>query len=113
MAAMTVVPRRSYDLTVDDLKSLRDDGLRYELLDGVLIPTPTPIPVHQPASGDLILLLTAACPAVPRGERASWGKARNQAPRSLRIAGAELRASGMSGQKSAGQIAGQRFAPPF
>lgn len=62
MVAMTVMPRQSYDWTVDDLESLPDDGLQYELIDGVLLVSPAPIPVHQRALRELFLLLHAACP---------------------------------------------------
>ena len=41
--ALVTVPR----YTVDDLDSFPDDGNRYELLDGVLLVTPAPRPVHQ------------------------------------------------------------------
>lgn len=63
MTAMTVMPRQSHDWTVDDLESLPDDGLQYELIDGVLLVSPAPIPVHQRAVRELFLLLHAACPA--------------------------------------------------
>jgi len=59
---MTVMPRQSYDWTVDDLESLPDDGLQYELLDGLLLVSPAPIPVHQRAVRNLLLLLHSACP---------------------------------------------------
>lgn len=62
MTTMTVMPRQSHDWTVDDLESLPDDGLQYELIDGVLLVSPAPIPVHQRVVGRLFLLLTAACP---------------------------------------------------
>jgi Uma2 family endonuclease len=61
MTTMTVTPRESRDWTVDDLDLLPDDGLQYELLDGLLLVTPAPVPVHQRASGRLFLLLAAAC----------------------------------------------------
>lgn len=63
MTVMTVMPRESHDWTVSDLASLPDDGLQYELIDGVLLVTPAPIPVHQRVVGRLFVLLTAACPA--------------------------------------------------
>ncbi len=62
MTTMTVMPRESRDWTVDDLDLLPDDGLQYELLDGLLLVTPAPIPVHQRAIGRLLVLLYAACP---------------------------------------------------
>jgi Uma2 family endonuclease len=41
---MAVTARR---FTVDEVLSWPDDGNRYELVDGVLIVTPAPVPVHQ------------------------------------------------------------------
>ena len=38
------MPRDSYDWTVDDLDQVPDDGLQYELLDGMLLVTPAPVP---------------------------------------------------------------------
>jgi len=49
--------------TVDDLETLPDDGLRYELLDGTLIVSPAPVPRHQRALLRLAILLTDSCPA--------------------------------------------------
>lgn len=43
MAMPLVVPR----YTLRDLESFPDDGSRYELLDGVLLVTPGPAPLHQ------------------------------------------------------------------
>lgn len=43
MAMPVVVPR----YTLRDLESFPDDGSRYELLDGVLLVTPGPAPLHQ------------------------------------------------------------------
>ncbi len=59
MAVMTVMPRAG-DWTVDDLDALPSDGLRYELVDGVLLVTPAPVPRHQRAVGRLFLLLNDA-----------------------------------------------------
>ena len=58
---MTAMPHE-YDWTVDDLDQLPDDGLQYELLDGLLLVTPAPIPVHQRAARELFLLPHGACP---------------------------------------------------
>ena len=62
MGVMTVMPRTGEEWTVDDLDRLPDDGLQYELLDGLLLVTPAPVPIHQRAIGNLYLLLRAACP---------------------------------------------------
>lgn len=40
---------------------LPDDGLQYELLDGLLRVTPAPVLAHQRAVGNLHLLLRAGC----------------------------------------------------
>src|SRR6476646_7973580 len=62
MTAMPVMPHEVRDWTVDDLDLLPDDGLQYELLDGMLLVTPAPIVGHQRAAARLHLLLAAACP---------------------------------------------------
>jgi Uma2 family endonuclease len=62
MTAMPVMPRESRDWTVADLDRLPDDGLQYELLDGMLLVTPAPVPQHQRAAGRLYLRLGNACP---------------------------------------------------
>jgi Uma2 family endonuclease len=59
---VSVMPR-DHDWTVADLARTPDDGLRYELVDGVLLVSPTPTNRHQIAVGELHLLLRAACPA--------------------------------------------------
>jgi len=43
MVMPLVVPR----YTLQDLDAFPDDGVRYELLDGVLLVTPAPSPLHQ------------------------------------------------------------------
>lgn len=63
MSLMTVMPRTGKEWTVDDLDLLPDDGLQYELLDGLLLVTPAPVLMHQRVTGNLYLLLRAACPA--------------------------------------------------
>lgn len=54
--------RHDGEWTVEDLGTLPDDGLQYELVDGVLLVSPSPRPAHQRAVGRLHLLLAAACP---------------------------------------------------
>ncbi|XVV05138.1 Uma2 family endonuclease [Actinosynnema sp. CA-248983] len=49
-------------LTWVDLESMPDDGRRYELVDGVLLVSPSPRPVHQRAVARLVIALTAVCP---------------------------------------------------
>jgi Uma2 family endonuclease len=47
-------------LTEDDLATMPDDGHRYELLDGTLLVSPAPIPIHQRCVTRLLVLLDAA-----------------------------------------------------
>ena len=61
MGRVTVMPRGG-DWTVDDLAGLPDDGLQYELADGVLLVSPARRPRHQVVVGELHLLLRAAVP---------------------------------------------------
>ena len=58
---MSVMPR-DHEWTVADLAQTPDDGLRYELVDGVLLVSPAPSNRHQIAVGELFALLRAACP---------------------------------------------------
>ncbi len=58
MGVMTAVD----GLTVDDLDAMPDDGLRRELLDGMLLVTPAPQHRHQRALLRLALVMGAGCP---------------------------------------------------
>jgi Uma2 family endonuclease len=58
---MPVMPRAG-EWTVDDLRHLPDDGLQYELADGVLLVTPAPRPRHQRAVLRMAVLLQAGVP---------------------------------------------------
>ena len=58
-----VVPPGGDEWTVDLLDQLPDDGLKYELLDGILLVSPAPIPRHQRAIVRLCVLLDGVCPA--------------------------------------------------
>jgi Uma2 family endonuclease len=49
-------------LTRDDLDRMPDDGHRYELIDGVLVVSPAPKPLHQRVVGNLLYDLRLACP---------------------------------------------------
>lgn len=59
--SVPVMPRAG-EWTVDDLLDLPDDGLQYELADGVLVVTPAPRPRHQEVVLNLALQLKAAAP---------------------------------------------------
>jgi Uma2 family endonuclease len=61
MGNVTVM-RRETPWTVEDLDSLPDDGLRYELLDGTLVVSAAPNVPHQRASFACARLLHAHCP---------------------------------------------------
>jgi Uma2 family endonuclease len=62
MSTMPVMPREG-DWTVDDLLNLPDDGLQYELADGMLLVTPAPRPLHQRVLRNLSGLVQAAATA--------------------------------------------------
>jgi Uma2 family endonuclease len=48
--------------TTDDLDDLPEDGVRRELLDGVLLVSPSPSSVHQIIAGRLMVALEQSCP---------------------------------------------------
>lgn len=66
MALMVIptvaLPGDSTGFTVDDLDAFPDDGRRYELVDGVLIVSPLPAPIHQVVAMELGQVLRGACP---------------------------------------------------
>ena len=62
---MSVMPR-DHEWTVDDLIGTPDDGMRYELVDGVLLVSAAPSNLHQVVVGELHVLLRAACPPEAR-----------------------------------------------
>jgi Uma2 family endonuclease len=62
MAAVTSLPW-GRPLTRADVRELPDDGHRYELLDGMLLVSPSPTHRHQRAVTRLGLLLGNACPS--------------------------------------------------
>jgi Uma2 family endonuclease len=96
MVAMTVLPEEmphetlesvlgrigDRPLTVEDLAELPDDGLRYEIDEGVLIVNAAPSDFHQLATGKLIHILADAC---PRGFAVMVGPAVVISPVQVRI----------------------------
>jgi len=61
MALVTTLPH-GRPLTRADLDAMPDDGHRYELIDGVLIVSPSPSWPHQRAVSRLLRLLEDSCP---------------------------------------------------
>jgi Uma2 family endonuclease len=62
MSVMAVMPRDTYEWTVDDLDAIPDDGLQYELIDGVLVVSPAPVPRHQRVLRELFKAVEPGCP---------------------------------------------------
>lgn len=61
MGAMAVLVA-SQVWTREDLEHLPDDGQRYEIIDGVLVVTPSPLSRHQFVLSGLYDAMRAACP---------------------------------------------------
>jgi Uma2 family endonuclease len=53
---------REGPFTVAERDAIPDNGYRHELLDGVLLMTPAPVPPHQDIAGSLYVLMRAAIP---------------------------------------------------
>lgn len=62
MSVMSTLPR-GRGLTIADLDTMPDDGRRYELIDGVLLVSAMPAPIHQRMGLLLWRLLEDAAPA--------------------------------------------------
>lgn len=62
MGTMTTLPR-GRALTVEDLEAMPEDGQRYELIDGVLVVSASPVPAHQMVVSSLMEVLQRARPA--------------------------------------------------
>ncbi|WP_312024870.1 Uma2 family endonuclease [Kibdelosporangium aridum] len=63
--SMEALPAFSHDdpLTRRDLESITDERHRYELVDGTLIMSPSPRPLHQRAVARVLAALAKVCPA--------------------------------------------------
>ena len=57
-----MVERHAGPWTRAERDALPDDGRRYELLDGILVVTPAPMPHHQVVVTRLLTLLVGNCP---------------------------------------------------
>jgi len=68
---MPVIARR---FTVDEVLSWPDDGNRYELVDGVLLVTPAPEPIHQIVAHRLAAALSSRIRSWPGVHVASPGE---------------------------------------
>ena len=64
MVTVTTLLPQGRPLTRADLEALPDDGHRYELVDGSLIVTPSPVTVHQRIVLRLGMELEHRCPAM-------------------------------------------------
>lgn len=64
MGLMPTLPRTG-PMTLEDFEAIRDvdDGHRYELIDGVLIVTPSPVPRHQSVVTELAFRLRSSIPS--------------------------------------------------
>ena len=60
---MSIAVAHGHPFSIDDLEQFPDDdGLRYELIEGTLLVSPSPTLLHQRAVTRVLMLLHAACP---------------------------------------------------
>jgi Uma2 family endonuclease len=62
------IPPDHRRLTVDDYMEMPEDGKRYELIDGDLLVSPSPVPRHQRVSSRLEMILVLALQRTGQGE---------------------------------------------
>ena len=92
-AAMSDCPSAEI-LTTDDLEKFPEDNVRRELLDGVLLVSPSPSSTHQIIAGRLMVALDEDCPsdkAVTQNVDVYFSKLRSFAPDVLVITAAAAR----------------------
>ncbi|BCB81305.1 Uma2 family endonuclease [Phytohabitans flavus] len=82
--------------TTDDLDAFPEDGYRRELLDGVLMTSPSPTNIHQIIAGRLMVALEESCPddlQVTQGVEIRVSKRRSFIPDVLVTTGTQRRTS--------------------
>jgi len=62
-SGLPVAPPAGGEWTVDLLDQIPDDNLKYEILDGILLVSPAPVPRHQRAILRLAMILNDRCPS--------------------------------------------------
>jgi Uma2 family endonuclease len=84
MTVMTSVIPHGRPFTVDDLEGMPDDGNRYELIDGMLIVSPAPVPWHQLVLGELFYVLrmssSSRTTVATSRSRTSWATTSSSPP---------------------------------
>ncbi len=81
-------------LTTEDLEKFPEDNVRRELLDGVLLASPSPSSTHQIVAGRLMVALDETCPpdnVVTQNVDVTFSKLRSFAPDVLVITAAAAR----------------------
>jgi Uma2 family endonuclease len=62
-SGLPVTPPAGGEWTVDLFDHIPDDNLKYEILDGILLVSPAPVPRHQRAILRLAMILNDRCPS--------------------------------------------------